>query len=346
MPNIFLASDNTSPVHPKILEYILHINQHHAPSYGYDQITESATKLIAELFKKSCKVIFVPTGTGANILSLKLMLSSYHSVICSDIAHITKAETGAPEAVVGCKLLMAKSHHGKISAQEVLKVLQKERFSGKHATYPKALSITQPTEVGTIYTIHELQSLQDLCKKEDLLFHIDACRIYNAAAHLDVELHEIIHAASPDILSLGGTKNGLAFAEAVVIFNPNLYEGSDHLQKQTLQLLSKMRYLSGQFIPFFKDNLWHQLASHANKKALEIASILESLHQVTINHPVETNQIFFSVPPGWILSIKRTITCFVWDEKSHEIRFVTSWHTSDADVQAVRSTFELLAREA
>jgi threonine aldolase len=344
MKNIFLASDNTSPAHPNIIEYILKANQHHASSYGNDEWTQSASKLLAEVFKKTCKVLFVPTGTGANILSLKLMLKSHTSVICSDIAHIAVNETGAPEAVVGCKLLLIKSHHGKISAEDVLKVLKKERFSGKHATYPKVVSITQPTEVGTLYTLNELQALRELCSKESLFLNIDACRIYNAAAHMHVKLHEIIDAAKPDIISLGGTKNGLAFAEAVVIFNEDLYEGSDYLQKQTLQLLSKMRYLSAQYIPFFKDDLWHHLASHANKKAQEIVSILKSIPQITINHPVETNQIFFSIPPTWIPLIQKTISCYVWDESINEIRFIASWNTSDEDVSTVRSCFENIAK--
>jgi len=344
MTNIFLASDNTSPAHPNIIEYILKANQHHASSYGSDQWTQSASELLAEVFKKTCKVLFVPTGTGANNLSLKLMLKSHHSVICSDIAHIAVNETGAPEALMGCKLLLVKSHHGKISADNVLHTLKKERFAGKHSSDPKVVSITQPTEVGTIYTLKELHALHKLCSNENLLLHIDACRIYNAAAHLNLKLPEIIDAADPDIISLGGTKNGLAFAEAVVIFNRDLYEGSDHLQKQTLQLLSKMRYLSTQYIPFFKDDLWHHLASHANKKTQEIVSILQTFPQIKINHPVETNQIFFSVPHSWIPLIQKTITCYVWDESTNEIRFITSWNTSDEDVSTVRSCFEKIAK--
>ena len=197
MKNIFLASDNTSPAHPNIIEYILKANQHHASSYGNDEWTQSASKLLAEVFKKTCKVLFVPTGTGANILSLKLMLKSHTSVICSDIAHIAVNETGAPEAVVGCKLLLIKSHHGKISAEDVLKVLKKERFSGKHATYPKVVSITQPTEVGTLYTLNELQALRELCSKESLFLIVRSSKVSFPSRTDPVDLDHLIYGRSP-----------------------------------------------------------------------------------------------------------------------------------------------------
>lgn len=267
------------------------------------------------------------------------MLRSHHSVICSDIAHIARSETGAAEAIVGCKLLLTKSSQGKIYPEQILYELNKEKFSFKHATFPAVLSITQPTEVGTIYSLEELIHLRRFCKQENLLLHIDACRIFNAAVSLNVNLHDIIDAAEPDIISLGGTKNGLLAAEAVVIFNQDLQEGSDYLQKQTLQLLSKMRYLSAQYIPFFEDNLWLNLATKANNKAQEIATILKSIPKLTINYPVQTNQIFFSAPEHWVPLIQEKIACHLWTQETSEIRFLTSWNTSDDDVVKVRSIF-------
>jgi threonine aldolase len=339
---IFLASDNTSPAHPAILSYLLQVNEHHAPSYGLDFWTEKSSERIAEIFQRPCKVIFVPTGTGANVLSLKLMLKAHHSVLCSDIAHIAKSETGAAEAIVGCKLLQVKSHHGKITPEDALDTLNDERHSGKHGTLPTTLSITQSTEVGTIYHLEQLKALRNFCKEENLLLHIDACRIYNAAVSCNTDLKQMIDAAEPDIISLGGTKNGLLQAEAVVIFNRALYEGADHLQKQTLQLLSKMRYLSAQYIPFFENDLWKSLAAHANKQALHLATFLQSIPKVKINHPVETNQIFFSVPPSWIPLIQEKIACFVWNKPLNELRFITSWNTSDQEIEAACSVFSKL----
>jgi threonine aldolase len=165
---------------------------------------------------------------------------------------------------------------------------------------------------------------------------MDGSRLYNAAVHLNVSLQEIIQAASLDILSLGGTKNGLVGTEALLIFNPVLQEGSDHLHKQTLQLLSKMRYLSAQYIPFFTEDLWKILAQNANQKAQELAAILQSIPQLSVTYPVETNQIFFSAPATWIVPIQEKIACHLWDAERQEIRWVTSCNTSEQDIQNIK----------
>jgi threonine aldolase len=334
---VCLASDNWPPAHPLILKAVVEANEGHAPSYGSDPWTEEAQRLIQEAFKRPCKVFMVPIGTGANVFALKLSCRAYESIICTDIAHIHYQESGAAEAVVGCKLLTVPHQAGKLTVDSVVKKLKSERAFGKHSTSPRVLSITQPTEVGTVYSLEELRSLSKLCKEEGLLLHIDGSRLYNAAVSLNVNLSEIVDASSADILSLGGTKNGLLGAESLVIFNSDLQEGSDHLQKQTLQLLSKMRYLSAQYIPFFKTDLWRTLASAANKKAQEIASIIETIPQLSLSYPVETNQIFFKVPASWIPLIQENIFCYLWDKEKNEIRFIASWNTSEQDVIDVKS---------
>lgn len=341
---ICLASDNWAPAHPLVLQAVAEANEACAPSYGSDLWTEEAQKIIQEIFKAKCKVFIVPTGTGANIFGLKLACRRHESVICTDIAHIQYQESGAAESIIGCKLLTVPHIGGKITPEEILKKLKSERAFGKHSTSPRILSITQPTEVGTVYSLEELTSLSKLCRAENLFFHIDGSRLYNAAASLEISLQEIVSATQLDILSLGGTKNGLIGAEALLIFNPILEEGSDHLHKQTLQLLSKMRYLSAQYIPFFKNELWRSLAMHANRKAQEIASIIKATPLLTLSYPVETNQIFFTAPAAWVSLIQEKVFCYPWDQEKNEIRFIASWYTSEQDVKDIQSILAEISR--
>lgn len=339
---IYLASDNYAPAHPSILAAVAQANEGYAPSYGSDMWTENAIKWIQNTFKSSCKVHIVPNGTGANVLALKLSCRRHESVLCSDIAHLLYHESGAPESVVGCKILCVPHRKGKIYPEEILKTLHRERMFGSHSTSPRVLSITQPTEVGTVYTIQELKTLAHLCQEENLLFHMDGSRLYNAAAHLNISLHEL--SKGLDVLSLGGTKNGLMGAEALLIFNESLHEGSDHLQKQSLLLTSKMRYLSAQFIPYFEKKLWRSLAESANQRALEIATVIEENPQFCLSYPVETNQVFFSAPSSWLSLIQERVHCYPWDQEKNEIRFVTSWNTSKEDVEGLKSVLNELGK--
>jgi threonine aldolase len=341
---ICLASDNWSSAHPLVIKALIEANEDYAPSYGSDRWTEKAHELIEKAFQTKCKVFILPTGTGANVFGLMLCCRRHESVICTDIAHIQYQESGAFESIVGGKLLTVPHQNGKVTSPDILKKLRNERAFGKHSTSPRVLSIAQPTEVGTIYSLQELKSLAKLCQEENLLFHIDGSRLYNAVASQKIDLSEIVSITSLDILSLGGTKNGLIGAEALLVFNPSLQDGSDFLQKQTLQLLSKMRYVSAQFIPFFKDELWRTLALHANQKAKEIASIIEATPQCSLSYPAETNQIFFTTPPTWIAKIQEEIFCLLWDREKNEIRFIASWSTTDQDVEGVRALFTRLSK--
>lgn len=341
---IYLASDNWAPAHPVILQAITEANEGYAPSYGTDPWTEEAQRLIQEAFRTSCKVFFVPSGTGANVFGLKIACRRYESIICTDIAHIHYQESGAAEAIIGCKLLTVPHEEGKITPGALLKKLKSERAFGKHSTSPRVLSITQPTELGTVYTLDELTSLSKLCREENLLLHMDGSRFYNAVVALQVSFHDMIDAAHVDILSLGGTKNGLMGAEALLIFNKALQEGSDHLHKQTLQLLSKMRYLSSQYIPFFKKKLWHSLASHANQKAKEIADIIKTTPHLSLSAPVETNQVFFTAPSSWLPLIQEEIFCYPWDLEKNEIRLIASWSTSEQDIHDLQLILKKISR--
>ena len=341
---ICLASDNWIPAHPLVMEAVVEANKGYASPYGGDSWTQEAITLIQSAFQSAGKVFIVPTGTGANVLALRLCCKAYQSVICTDIAHIQYQESGAAEALVGCKLLTVPHEEGKITPAAIIKRLKRERAFGRHSTAPRVLSITQPTEVGTVYTRDELTMLAALCKQEGLLLHLDGSRLYNAVVSLNSSLHEVAQAAQADVLSLGGTKNGLMGAEALVIFNQDFQEGADHLQKQMLQLPSKMRYLSAQYLPFFKNDLWHKLASQANQKAQEINAILKSIPQLRLSYPVQTNQIFFTTPASWISLIQEKILCHLWDAEKYELRFIASWNTTSDEVEEVRAIFTHLAK--
>jgi threonine aldolase len=341
---ICLASDNCTAAHPSILEAVAEANRTHcAPSYGADAWTAQAEQLIQRAFKApDAKVLIVPTGTGANILALKLALKPFESAICTEMAHVNYQESGAAESVVGCKLIPTDHREGKISVTGIIKRLKAEKAFGKHSTHPRLLTISQSTEVGTVYSLEELQTLSKLCKEEGLYFHIDGSRLYNAAVSLDTSLDEIVRAANADILSLGGTKNGLMCAESLVIFNPALFSGADHLHKQNLCLVSKMRYLSAQYIPFFENHLWRTLAQQANERAKEIADLILNTPHLVLSYPVETNQVFFTTPPHWIPLLQDHIFCHIWNKEKNEVRFVTSWNTSKEDILGVKHTLHQL----
>ncbi len=346
LPNkICFASDNWSPAHHSVMQSLLDANQGNAPSYGADSWTEKAQHVIQENFKKCCKVFFIPSGTASNVFALKLACRRYESIICSDIAHINTQESGAAESITGCKLITVPHCNGKISPENILKRIKSQRAFGKHTTSPRVLSITQPTEVGTVYTLDEMQALSKLCEEQNLLLHIDGSRFYNAVACLGIGLDQMVGAIKVDLLSLGGTKNGLMGAECLLIFNPDLHEGSDHMHKQSLQLMSKMRYISAQYIPYFENNLWHSLAMHANQKAKEIAAVIEEFPELKLSYPVETNQIFFIAPESWIPLIQEKIFCYPWDMEKKEMRFIASWNTTAEDLERLKEVLMAISKQ-
>lgn len=337
---ICLASDNWAPTHPSIMKAIINANEGCAPPYGSDIWTEEATKIIQGVFKTQGQVFMVPSGTGSNVLALKLCCRRFESIICTDAAHINFQESGAAESIIGAKLLTVAHQRGKLTPEGVMQRLKRERSFGKHTTWPRVVSITQATEFGTVYSREELRSLAQLCKEENLLLHMDGSRIYNAAVKLDAHLYEITEAGQVDILSLGGTKNGLMGTEALVIFNKELFEGSENVHKQTLQLLSKTRYLSAQYIPFFTNKLWYNLAKHANEKAQQVKKLISTIPGFSLSYDVETNQIFFTAPEDWVALMQEGISFYPWDIETNELRFITSWYTSDEDIKRLKAVLD------
>lgn len=332
---VCFASDNFAPAHPRCIEAMEEANVGFAPSYGADKWTAHLDQLLGKEFGRSPKVFINPNGTGSNVLALKIACKRHESVICTDIAHMNFQESGAPESIVGCKLLSVPHQNGKLLPEEVLKRLELERIFGKHSTSPRVLAITQPTEVGTVYSLEELHALSQLCKNENLLLHMDGSRLFNAVVYLGCSFSEITNGI--DTLYLGGTKNGLICAEALLLFNKDLFQGAGHLHKQTLQLVSKNRYLAAQFIPYFEEKLWHMLATHANQKANEIASIIKSIPNLSLSYPAETNQLFVQMPKQMIEKLQEKILCYVWDSSKNEVRLITSWYTSEEDILGFKS---------
>ncbi len=327
------ASDNYSGVCPEVMEALQQANTGHESGYGNDPYTTEAKQLFAQEFGPESQVYFVYNGTAANVLSLRAMTRSYHSILCSEFSHIYIHETGAAQSHTGCKVMALPSPNGKLSLEAVQAAVVRESYWGHHATKPKVVSITQPTELGAIYTPDEVRLLADYCHSHDMYLHMDGCRLFNAAVSLDLSLAEASTHAGVDVLSFGGTKNGLMFGEAIVFLRPELAHEFDYLQKESLQLASKMRFIAAQYIPFLKDRVWHKNASQANHIASLLAQGLDQFPEIEISFPVQTNQIFAIFPPSLIEELTPTFPFYTWNETLHQVRLVTSFDNTEEDAQ-------------
>ena len=336
------GSDNHGGVHPKVFEFLQVANNYgHLPSYGEDSYTKSVDKKIAEYFGGIAGVYYCFNGTGANVLSLRSILKPYEAAIVTDCSHLIADECGAPEAA-GIKLLAVPAANGKIVAKE----LEKFQFveNDQHWVQPKLVSITQSTECGTVYTRDEILEISAFCKKMGWYLHMDGARISNAAATLGMNLKEVSKDLGVDILSLGGTKNGLMAAEAVVIFNDSLSDGFKFYRKQRLQLSSKMRYLAAQFDAFFHDDLWLDNAKNANETALYLAERCASiLGGEAIVGGVQANEVFVRFPNmDSVYSLQESWDFHVWDEQTNLVRFVCSFDTLKDDIEALMKDLKKL----
>ena len=324
------GSDNHAPVHPDVLAAIVAANDGDAPSYGADPWTAQAKRLFAEHFGPDSQAHLVFNGTGANVLSLGTLLRSYEAVVCADTAHIHTDECGAPERQLGCKLLPAETVDGRISVAAADK--QVWGVGDEHHVQARALSITQSTELGTRYPLAGVRELADWAHGRDLFVHMDGARLANAAAGLGVSLGEASAGCGVDVLSFGGTKNGGLGAEAVVVLRPDL--GGDLLfrRKQGMQLASKMRYAAAQFVALLSDDLWRRNALQANATAARLAEKAADVPGVKVTRPVEANAVFAILPPGVTEPLQAEYPFYVWDETTGEVRWMTSFATTDQDV--------------
>jgi threonine aldolase len=324
------ASDNNSGIHPEILKAIEEANSGHTVAYGDDIYTEKAVSKVKEHFGKNVEVFFVLTGTAANVLGLTQITSPYNSIICAGTAHINVDECGAPERFSGCKLLPVETDDGKLTVDNVKKYLH--GFGFEHTSQPKVISISQPTEVGTVYTIDETIKLAGLAYKHNMFLHIDGARLSNAAVSLGAGFKDITTNAGVDILSFGGTKNGMLFGESVIIINKSLADNFKFIRKQGMQLASKMRFVSVQFERYLTGDLWKRNAEHANNMAQLLYHELSNLPRVKITRKVEANGVFAVIPRQYIEALQKEYFFYVWDEEKSEVRWMTSFDTTEDDV--------------
>jgi threonine aldolase len=324
------ASDNNAGVHPKILDAMVAANSGHVIAYGDDPYTARATAKFQEQFGKQAETYFVFGGTGANVLGLKAVTEPYHAIICAETAHINVDECGAPERFTGCKLLSVPTKDGKLQSDQIRHFLHGVGF--EHHVQPRVISVSQSTEMGTVYTPEELKALSRFAHKNNMLLHMDGARIANAAVSLKRELKEITGSTGVDILSFGGAKNGMMYGEAVVFFDRSLSRDFKYIRKQGTHLPSKMRFISAQFEALFTNDLWRRNAEHANRMAQILARELTKAPQVRITQKVEANGVFAIVPAKYVPLLQEKYFFYVWNEETSEVRFMTSFDTTEEDI--------------
>jgi threonine aldolase len=324
------ASDNAATIHPEVLSAIARANVGHTKGYGHDDFTQAVERRFTEHFGEAARSFLVFNGTAANVLCLRAACRPWEAVICADTAHLNVDECGAPEAIAGVKLLSARAQDGKLTP-ELIDALH-TRGGDEHAVQPRVVSISEATELGTVYRPAEIRALAEAAHARGLLLHVDGARLSNAAAALDVSLREITADAGVDLLSFGGTKNGLLAGEAVVFLAPGLADGFEYLRKQSLQLASKMRFLAAQFDALLTEDLWRRCARQANAMAARLAGAVADLPGLTITRPVEANAVFATLPAGAAHSLQQQFPFYVWDEARGEVRWMCSWDTTEEDV--------------
>lgn len=326
------ASDNYAGVHPEVLAAIAEANVDHAVAYGEDPWTQRAEGLLRDHFGPSARSWLVFNGTGANVLAFRALCRPWQGVICAETAHVNVDEGGAPEAIGGTKLLTLPTPDGKLTPELVDRHLT--RVGDEHAVQPRVVSVTQSTELGTRYEPGELRALADHAHAHDLLLHVDGSRLANAAAGLGVPLAATSTDLGVDALSFGGTKNGLLGAEAFVLLNDDIGEGATYLRKQTLQLASKGRFLAAQVIALLEGDLWRTSAAHANAMAGRLAAAVEGVPGVTLTQRVQANAVFALLPDGVPDRLREDARFYTWDESTGEVRWMCSWDTTEAEVDA------------
>jgi threonine aldolase len=330
------ASDNNSGIHPKILEAIASANIGHVKGYGADEFTKKAIKEFKKEFGDDTDVYFVFNGTGANVVGLQSVTNSYNSIICTEAAHINEDECGAPEFHTGCKLIDIHTPDAKLNVKLIREHLKSR--GDEHQTQTNVISLTQSTEFGTVYSLEEIKEITKFAHDNDIIVHMDGARISNAAVSLGLSFVDFTKNAGVDILSFGGTKNGLMLGEAILFFNPKLSVNTKFFRKQSMQLASKMRFIAVQFEEFLKTGLWRTNAQHANSMAQLLASKIERIPNIKIVQKTEANGVFVQIPRDLIPRLQEKFFFYIFDEKNSVARFMCSFDTQISDIEAF-STF-------
>jgi len=330
MHNRGFASDNNAGVHPEIMKAIESVNSGHIIAYGDDPFTASAVKKIKSILGEKVQPYFVFTGTAANVLGLDALTKPYHSIICAETSHIHEDECGAPERWTGCKLLSVESPDGKLSPATIEKHMYGIDF--EHHSQPHVVSITQSTEMGTVYTPDEIKAVTDYAHDHNMLVHMDGARISNAAASLGTGFREFTVDTGVDVLSFGGTKNGMMYGEAVVFMSEEFAYDFKYLRKQGMQLASKMRFIAAQFGRFLDEDVWLKNASHANRMAEILEAEVMKIKGIRITQPVQSNAVFAILPKDIIPVLQEAFFFYIWNEASGEVRWMCSFDTTEEDI--------------
>jgi len=326
------ASDNYAGVHPEVLDALAAANEGHQVSYGEDVYTQRLEQVIRAHFGEQAEVYPVLNGTGANVVGLQAMTRRWEAVICSDTAHVHADEGGAPEKMAGLKLLTVPTPDGKLTPDLVDR--QAYGFGDEHRAQPAVVSITQSTEMGTRYTPSEIAALADHAHERGMRLHLDGARIANAAAGLGLPMRAFTTDVGVDVLSFGGTKNGLLAAEAVVVLDPGAVLGVHYLRKTSMQLASKMRFFSVQLLALLEGDLWLRSAQHANAMAARLDAAVRDIPGVQVTQPVQANAVFAVLPAEVTERLQKRVRFYTWDPRTGEVRWMCAFDTTPDDVDA------------
>jgi threonine aldolase len=333
-----LGSDNHSGVHEKILAALLAANRGHAHAYGMDEISQQTAQEFARLFGPEVEPHYVFNGTAANVLSFAGSVRSFEAVICSDLSHLHVDECGAPEKFLGSKLWALPTADGRIHPEQCEELL--ERRGDQHFSQPRAVSLTQPTELGTCYSLAELKAWRAFTRDKNLMLHLDGARLANATVTLGCSLRELTTDIGIDAVSFGGTKNGLLGAEAVLLFSPLAKSGFKFYRKQAMQLPSKTRFLAAQFHAYLKADLWREIAEHVTGHARALSERLREFPEIRQPYPVQSNALFVELPKAWVHPLRDQFFFYIWDTKTQLCRWMISfdWQTETSDrlIAAIR----------
>ncbi|MGZ3832120.1 MAG: threonine aldolase family protein [Mucilaginibacter sp.] len=328
---INFSSENYAGVHGQIMDALINANTGSQPSYGNDQVTKDTIALFKQTFGENIEVYFTFNGTGANNFGLSCMVDRHHSIFCADVAHLLVDESTAPEAFSGCRLYPVNSRDGKIIIEDL--ELKIKRIGDVHHPQPKVVSLTQPTEYGTVYTMEELKAIKAICTKNNMLLHVDGARFFNAAVHLNASLKQMSLEAGVDVLTLGGTKIGLMFGEAVIFFHPAINNSYKFNLKRSMQLASKNRFIAVQFRALLQSDLWCEIAQHSNQMAKLFESEVAAIPSVTVAYPIETNAVFLNMPMSLHEQLQDVASFYYWNEEKCEARFVFSFNTTAEEIR-------------
>lgn len=326
------GSDNHSGFSPEVLDALTVANTDHALAYGDDEYTKKLEALIKDTFGEEARIYLVFNGTGANVLSIDAMCRSHEAVVCAETAHINVDECGAPQRIVGCRLLTVDTSDGKLTPDQVRTRLH--GFGFEHHSQPKAISISQPTELGTLYTLDEIRALAELAHEHGMYLHMDGARLANAAVALGCTFRQMTTDCGVDALSFGGTKNGLLMGESCVLLNSALDVDMKYRRKQMSQLGSKMRFMAAQMICYLESGMWHRNAEHSNRMAQLLRAEVEQVDGVRIMYPVQANSVFAQLPCDVWHRLQQRYFFYDWDEAANVVRWMCSFDTTEDDIHS------------